>query len=165
MFPNPIRNKLISDNVVQSTVHFQKRIEKMFSLMGYDFFGNGDDSYHAASYFFRVEFQQRGAPHIHSLLWLKNKSNNEAPNFWIEDQTTQEGQSEEHKVKVFEARIKEVEEFAGQLISTSADEMRCEKHETSKVGSNCNECRILQELVRKYQNIITHSHAQKKRKL
>ena len=66
------KNKLISENVVQSTVHFQKRIEKMFALMGYDFFGEGKEMYHASSYFFRVEFQARGAPHIHSLLWLKD---------------------------------------------------------------------------------------------
>ena len=77
------KNKLISDNPVQSTVHFQKRIEKMFSIMGYDFFGDEEQVYHASSYFFRVEFQQRGAPHIHSLLWLKDKENTEAPNFWI----------------------------------------------------------------------------------
>ena len=33
---NQEKNKLVSENVVQSTLHFQKRIEKMFSLMGYD---------------------------------------------------------------------------------------------------------------------------------
>ena len=32
------KNKLISENVVQSTLHFQKRIEKMFTLMGYNHF-------------------------------------------------------------------------------------------------------------------------------
>ena len=77
------KNKLISENVVQSTLHFQKRIEKMFALMGYEFFDEGEHKYHASSYFFRVEFQQRGAPHVHSLLWLRNEKNEEAPNFWF----------------------------------------------------------------------------------
>ena len=68
------KNKLISENYVQSTLHFQKRIEKLFTLMKYDnFFGySGDETYHLDSYFYRIEFQQRGAPHVHSLLWLKN---------------------------------------------------------------------------------------------
>ena len=32
--------------------------------------------FNADHYFYRVEFQQRGAPHIHSLLWLKGKEEN-----------------------------------------------------------------------------------------
>ena len=35
---NAEKNRLISENVVQSTVHFQKRIDKMFSIMKYNFF-------------------------------------------------------------------------------------------------------------------------------
>ena len=77
--PTKERNKLISQNVVQSTLHFQKRVEKMFSLMGYNFFEEGETAFHVSSYFFRVEFQQRGAPHIHSLLWLKDRNNKDAP--------------------------------------------------------------------------------------
>ena len=38
------RKRLVSENVVQSTVHFQKRIEKIFSLLGYDFFNDGEES-------------------------------------------------------------------------------------------------------------------------
>ena len=78
------RNRIISDNVVQSTIHFQKRIDKLFSLMKYDFFHGSNETYHASSYFYRIEFQQRGAPHVHSLVWLKNESNKDAPNFWAE---------------------------------------------------------------------------------
>ena len=51
------KNKLISQNVVQTTLHYQKRIEKMFSLMGYSFFDVGDKMYNDDAYFFRVEFQ------------------------------------------------------------------------------------------------------------
>ena len=81
------KNKLISENYVQTTLHFQKRIEKLFTLMQYDdFFGNsGDETYHMSSYFYRIEFQQRGAPHVHSLLWIKDSEDNDAPSFWIEE--------------------------------------------------------------------------------
>ena len=71
--PQSTKNKIISENVVQSTLHFQKRIEKLFHLMGYDFFEGSNNCYHVSSYFYRIEFQQRGAPHVHSLLWLRIK--------------------------------------------------------------------------------------------
>ena len=32
-----------------------------------------------ADFFYRVEFQQRGSPHIHALLWIKN-----APQFEVD---------------------------------------------------------------------------------
>ena len=37
-FPDKEKNRLISENVVQSTIHFQKRVDKLFTLMKYDFF-------------------------------------------------------------------------------------------------------------------------------
>merc|ERR1711954_637608 len=83
--PGTEKKRLISENVVQTTLHFQKRVEKLFALMGYDLFEDENQAYHVSSYFFRVEFQQRGAPHVHSLLWLKDKKGNEAPSFWNED--------------------------------------------------------------------------------
>ena len=82
--PDKVKNRLISENVVQSTIHFQKRIAKLFSLMKYDFFKGTGQNYHVSSYFYRIEFQQRGAPHVHSLLWMKNKNNKDAQNFWID---------------------------------------------------------------------------------
>ena len=58
--------------------------------MGHDFFEGSKDSYHVSSYFYSIEFQQRGAPHVYSLLWLKNKSKDDAPNYWFEpDQSCQ----------------------------------------------------------------------------
>ena len=86
------KNKILAENVVQTTLHFQKRIEKMFSIMKYDFFQGSNDTYHVSSYFYRVEFQQRGAPNIHSLLWLKNKEDKEAPNFWSVSPDDQDSQ-------------------------------------------------------------------------
>ena len=55
------KNKLISDNVVQSTLHFQKRIDKLFSIMKNDFFDASNDKYHVSSYFYCIEFQQHGS--------------------------------------------------------------------------------------------------------
>merc|ERR1711867_24392 len=89
--PERVKKRLVSENVVQSTLHFQKRISKLFSLMKNDFFTGKEDSYHVSTYFYRIEFQQRGAPHVHSLLWLKNQVWEEAPSFWVEP-TVQESQ-------------------------------------------------------------------------
>ena len=91
------RKKLISENVVQTTLHFQKRIEKMFTLMGYDFFKVGDKIYHASSDFFRIEFQHCGSPHVHSLLWLKNQMNEEAPSFWNSENEVKSNKKEAAK--------------------------------------------------------------------
>ena len=30
-----------------------------------------------------MEIQQRGAPHIHSVLWMKTADGKDAPGFWI----------------------------------------------------------------------------------
>ena len=102
-----MKNKLINENFVQSTLHFNKRFQKLFSLMQYDFFGNEDDCYHVSTYYFRVEFQQRGAPHIHSLLWLKNKKLEDAPAYWKNEDIQNENPTE---------KSKKLEEFADLLL-------------------------------------------------
>jgi hypothetical protein len=66
------KNKLISENVVLSTLHFQKRIEKELKLMNFPKFLDDNCPFSLKSYYYRVEFQQRGAPHIHCLLWLQD---------------------------------------------------------------------------------------------
>ena len=162
------KKRLISENVVQSTLHFQRRIEKMFSLMGYDFFEEGTNAFHVSSYFFRVEFQQRGAPHIHSLLWIKDRDNKDAPNFWInpekEKETPLKAKTDKmtensNKLLQDQKRIKEIEKFADLLISTSSENIACEKHESTITQDgdqlDCNECENLRGKVNKYQN---HKH-------
>ena len=64
------RNKIISENVVQTTIHFQKRLEKILTLLSNEGFGhrNSARNYSVSSYFYRIEFQQRGAPHAHMLI-------------------------------------------------------------------------------------------------
>jgi hypothetical protein len=118
------KNKLVSENYVQSTLHFQKRIEKIFTLMKYDnFFGDsGNDKYHVSSYFYRIEFQQRGAPHVHSLLWVKNSKGDDAPTFWSEEELLKENEEtngiedqEKREIKLAERRQK-IENFADFII-------------------------------------------------
>ena len=150
------KNKLITENYVQSTLHFQKRIEKFFSLMKYDnFFSNsGDKRYHVSSYFYRVEFQQRGAPHVHSLLWLKDNNGNDATTFWEED--TKDCSNGDKKDEKFEKRKKEIEEFADLLISTSPTDIKCDKHSQESVNmESCPDCQLLIDKVSKYQK---HGH-------
>ena len=112
-----------------------------------DFFEGSSNTYHSSSHFFRIEFQQRGAPHVHSLLWLKNSGNEDAPSFWTE---------EEDQLQPSEIKQKNIEDFADMLISTSSDDMFCEKHETKKENpeeiKNCNDCNELKAKVDKYQN-------------
>ena len=139
------KNKIISDNVVQSTLHFQKRVEKLFYLMQNDFFDGSKEAYHVSSYFYRIEFQQRGAPHVHSLLWLKNQVGDEAPNFWIDPEQDQTNETnEQQRIKEDLIRIKKVEQFADFLISTCPDDISCEKHKL-KIFLHCLECKLLKE--------------------
>ena len=130
---------MVSENVVQSTIHFQKRIAKLFTLMKYDFFKGTNQTHHVSSYFYRIEFQQRGAPHVHSLLWMKNEKNEDAPNFWIDpndkDQTSSNPDQNLSETDQntdndgIQKRIKEIESFADFLITTSPEEIHCDQHE------------------------------------
>ena len=153
------KNKIISENYVQSTLHFQKRIEKIFALMKYDdFFGDsGENSYHMSSYFYRIEFQARGAPHVHSLLWLKDSKEKEAPSLWSVEDIDGSDTDEEEKRKNLNERKKRIEEFADYMISTSADEIRCKIHksESNEIFLECDACKDLKTKVSKYQ---THGH-------
>ena len=48
------RNKIISRSAVQSTVHFQKRIEKIFQLLKHDDIFEGLT---VQDFYYRIEFQ------------------------------------------------------------------------------------------------------------
>ena len=116
----PERNKLISENVVQSTLHFQKRIEKVIKLMTFLKFLDDECPYSVSSYYYRVEFQQRGAPHIHCLLWLEDEEQNPAPTFWNKDS--------DKNTEDVEEKISKIEKIASTLISASEDEAMCDEH-------------------------------------
>ena len=80
------KNKLISENVTQSTLHFAKRTDKIMSLVNSKgIFKHDGKDFIADSYFYRVEFQARGAPHIHCLLWLEDEDKNKPPSMWNEN--------------------------------------------------------------------------------
>ena len=130
------RNKIISENVVQSTLHFQKRIEKELKLMSYPNFLDESCSYKVSSYFYRVEFQMRGAPHIHCLLWLEDTDGNPATTFWT-------GESSDENLDI-ETKIKKIEELAMTLTSGSDDDGKCDEHhkksKDKKSATNCSDC-------------------------
>ena len=146
------RNKLIADNVIQSTLHFQKRVDKLFALMQYDFFKCGDKIFHVDTYYFRVEYQQRGSPHIHSLLWLKDQENKDAPSFWynkneekskVSDTATSPRKnklSRKKHPKINEKddpeqnlqKVQQIQEFADFLLSTSPNDISCGIHVNNK---------------------------------
>ena len=129
--------------------------------MKYNFFTGKSQSYHVSTYFYRIEFQQRGAPHVHSLLWLQNEKNEDAPNFWVgeeeENLVLDEEQSEQKESSDINKRVEEMEKFADCLISTSPDEIHCDEHENNPISKEdqCGNCLTLQEKVKKYQ---THGH-------
>jgi hypothetical protein len=62
--------KLIKADPVTCCQFFDNKIKEMFTLLKVK---NGIFlKYDLEDYFYKVEFQQRGSPHIHSLLWLNN---------------------------------------------------------------------------------------------
>ena len=71
-------NKLISRNVTDVTMHFSNRMKIIYKALSKP--GIFDD-YYVSDHFYRIEFQQRGAPHIHSLLWLKDHEGNSPPTY------------------------------------------------------------------------------------
>ena len=162
---NAWKNKLVSENVVQSTLHFQKRTQKLIALMCSDGFYDikGKDGkqrkFNADHYFYRVEFQQRGAPHIHSLLWLKGKEENgeeakDPPALWIED--TEDITSKEIVGE-------KIAEFASSIISGSSSDAHCLLH--NFLNDTCPECLEVKRRVEKFQK---HKHTftcKKKKKM
>ena len=155
------KNRIIAENVVQSTLHFQKRIEKIFSLVQGNFFDVDKEFYCVSSYFYRIEFQQRGAPHVHSLLWLKSKDGNDAPNYWTENVEPQM----ENQYQAEIDRFSKIEKFTDFLISTSPENISCVNHDLDKKKQDsCSNCKVLKEKVKKFQtHYHTHTCAKKKK--
>ena len=136
------KNKIISSNVVQSTVHFAKRTDKIMSLLSSNgIFEHEGVVYHSDSYFYRVEFQARGAPHIHCLLWLKGDNGESPPSMW--DSET----NEDNEI------TKKISSFGGSIISGSAKDMHCDSH--NQFDENCDDCKKGKALVEKFQS---HRH-------
>ena len=70
--------KLLSRNVVETTQHFSNRIRTIYTAMKKP---GILAQYKTVDHFFRVEFQHRGSPHIHSLLWLEDENGDKPPTY------------------------------------------------------------------------------------
>ena len=109
------KNKLISENLTQSTLQFSKRTDKIMSFLSRKgMFTHGDKQFRTESYFYRVEFQQRGAPRIHCLLWLEDEDGKKTSSMWNEDNLSEED---------FD---KQIADFGNSMMSGSALDKNCD---------------------------------------
>ena len=73
------RCKLLNSNPVLVARHFQYKVEPFFKEIVLD--GPlGKTKYYAI----RIEFQERGCPHVHSFIWIFNAPNIENDTAYIE---------------------------------------------------------------------------------
>ena len=95
-----------------------------------------------------MEFQQRGAPHVHSLLWLKDKDGKDAPTFWTEE--TEVAIDDAEREERMEKRKKDIENFVDMLISTSPTDIKCDTHiNYEEAKEDCPDCKLLVDKVSK----------------
>ena len=138
------RNKLINENVVQSTMHYYKRIDKIISLLTkIPIFEHKGVKYYVKCYFLRTEYQARGTQHDHCMFWIEGENGENPPTL----------NSEVNGEINFAENAKRVAEFGSSLICGSSSDIHCNKHETHE--NDCEECKKLKQLVERYQ---THSH-------
>ena len=139
------RNKLLHDNVVQSTIHFNKRVEKIIAYLNKNpLLEHNGVKYRVSSYFARKEFQARGAPHAHMLLWLTGDNGEEPPSLFAASEG--EGPS-------MEDIGSKIASFSDGLICGSATEATCENHDNYE--PDCDSCMSMKEDIMKYQS---HRH-------
>merc|ERR1711923_567700 len=100
------------------------------------FFHNGVE-YVADSYFYRVEYQARGSPHIHCLLWLCSKDNTIPPSMWNDD------------IQNSEDLCSRIASFCDSIMSGSSNVMHCDQHE--ELDEECAECQKGKKIVDKFQ--------------
>ena len=101
-----------------------------------------------------------GAPHAHILLYLVDEEGNAPPTLF--DITTGEN-SEELNLELF----KSIEETNDDLYSSSLDEAKCQVHENADeedLSEDCESCKVLKELVKKYQSHVCTFSCHKKHK-
>ena len=135
-------NRLVNQNVTQSTLHFSKRTDKLMSLLkSENIFKHENQEFKATSFFYRVEYQARGAPHLHMLIWLEDQDGNKPPAMW------------ERGKEAAETLQEKIAAFGSSAMCGSAKDMNCDNHSTFDI--NCDKCVELKELVEKFQ---THSH-------
>ena len=162
-FTRTERNKIIAENVVQTTIYFEKRLQKVITLLTNEGFGqtNSNEKFLVSSYFYRIEFQSRGAPHVHALLWLEDENGLRAPSLWNEDVQQEVTETNGN----LERRIEDVNDL---LISCSEDDARCPIHSEEADLANCEDCEdcgVLKEHVKTFQTHGCTFTCKKKKKI
>merc|ERR1712112_188083 len=113
-------------------LHFNKRMEKMFK-----YFQTKDafNPYKMEDYFYRIEFQARGSPHLHSLIYLQEEHTDEesGEKQWRPVKTMFQ---ETDNVEEREEKIRNIESCAKLLLSASVDDIYCEDCENVNVDGN-----------------------------
>ena len=144
------RNKLLIENPVISTLHFSKRMDKIFR-----YFQTTDafKPYRMADYFFRIEFQARGAPHLHSLIYLEEERIDEESGEieWKPVKSMyQETDNNEQRQEIIDS----IERCAEHLICASLSDIQCDDCNSSEdPGSMKNtDCPNCKEIIERVQN-------------
>ena len=123
--------------------------------------------YFMQDYYMRVEFQARGAPHVHCLLWLTEQVFDEnLKSFKYKPLQTMytEGDNGESQAE----KKKEIEKYADQLISASTSSAICHKCKENKRENSpeelCEECELIKSRVLTYNNHICGFSCHKRKK-
>jgi len=61
--------KLLVQNPDKAALHFHRRVQKFFAIV---ICGKGQPLGDILDHWWRYEFQMRGSPHVHMLLWAKD---------------------------------------------------------------------------------------------
>ena len=115
--------------------------------MTMDKFFHDTCTFSASSYYYRVEFQQRGAPHIHCLVWLEDIDGTPAPTFWTvePDKNEDNNSDDENEDRKQLQKIKKIQSIANLLICSSVNQAFCDRHQDRinklhKEIDSCNLC-------------------------
>ncbi|GFW65820.1 helitron_like_N domain-containing protein [Trichonephila clavipes] len=66
------RSHLVNEDPVTCCVYFNKLVDTIMAMLQAKMTYNPFGPYRVLDYFLRIEFQHRGSPHAHVLLWLEN---------------------------------------------------------------------------------------------
>lgn len=65
-------SQLISEDPVTCCIYFKRLVDKIMAILCSNKSYNPFGKYRVKDYFLRFEFQNRGSPHVHIILWLEN---------------------------------------------------------------------------------------------
>ena len=67
-----MRSTLVKEDPVTCCVYFNRLVDVIMRILKSKYHHNPFAQYRVADYFLRIEFQHRGSPHAHIILWLDN---------------------------------------------------------------------------------------------